>query len=93
MAQARRCTSAPPAEASAAVSTTAAAPSLGEHSMNRWSGSQITFDASTSSAVTGLRNMACSLSMPLARFFTTTSARCCLVRPESAISRCARSAK
>jgi len=61
--------------------------------MNRCSGSQITRDASTSSAVTGVRNMACSFATPFARFFTTTSARCPLVRPASARSRWARRAK
>ena len=46
------------------ASTTAAPPSLGEHSMNRVSGGQISRDASTSSAVTALRNMASGLATP-----------------------------
>ena len=74
-------------------STTAAAPSFGEHSIHRCSGSHTTREASTSSAVTSLRNIALGLCTPLRRFFTTTSARCSLVEPASRRSRCARSAK
>ena len=74
-------------------STTAAAPSLGEHSIQRCSGSHTSRDASTSSAVTSLRNIAFGLCTPWRRFFTTTSARWSLVRPGSRSSRWARSAK
>ena len=42
-----------------------------------------------SSTETAVRNMAFGFCTPLRRFFTTTSARCCLVRPDSRISRCA----
>ena len=45
-------------------STTAAAPSLGEHNMKSVSGGQIMRDPSTSSAVTALRNMASGLATP-----------------------------
>ena len=69
------------------AATTAAAPSFGEHSMWRCSGSHTSRDASTSSVVVGLRNIAFGLSTPLARFFTTTRARCSLVTPDSRISR------
>ena len=62
-------------------STSAAAPSLGEQSIHRCSGSHTTRDASTSSAVTSLRNIAFGLCTPLRRFLTTTSARCSLVSP------------
>ena len=55
--------------------TTAAAPSLGEHSMNRVSGGQIIREARTSSAVTALGNMASGLATPCRRFLTTTWAR------------------
>ena len=61
--------------------------------MWRCSGSQTTRDASTSSAVVSLRNIAFGLCTPCRRFFTTTDARCSLVTPDSRISRCARSAK
>ena len=74
-------------------STIAAAPSLGEHSIQRCSGSHTSRDASTSSAVTSLRNIAFGLCTPLRRFFTTTSARCCFVSPASRNRRWARSAK
>ena len=46
---------------SPARSTTAAAPSLGEHSMHRCSGSHTSREPSTSSAVTSLRNIAFGL--------------------------------
>ena len=78
---------------SALRSTTAAAPSLGEHNIHRWSGSHTRRDASTSSAVTSLRNIASGLSTPCRRFFTTTAARSALVSPCSRSSRCARNAK
>ena len=83
---------APPARSSRR-STTAAAPSFGEQSMWRWSGSHTRRDASTSSTVVGLRNIAFGFSSPLVRFFTTTWASCSLVTPDSRISRCARNAK
>ena len=75
------------------ASTTAAPPSLGEHSMNRVRGGQIIREASTSSAVTALRNMASGLATPWRRFFTTTWARWSTVRPVSASRRWARRAK
>ncbi len=61
--------------------------------MWRWSGSHTRRDASTSSTVVGLRNIAFGFSSPLVRFFTTTWASCSLVTPDSRISRCARNAK
>ena len=78
---------------SARRSTTAAAPSFGEQSMKRWSGSHTSRESSTASTVVGLRNIASGLWTPCARFFTTTCARCSFVSPDSRISRCARSAK
>ena len=74
-------------------STIAAAPSLGEHSIQRCSGSHTRRDASTASASTSLRNIALGLCTPWRRFFTTTCARCSLVRSDSRSSRCARNAK
>ena len=74
-------------------STIAAAPSFGEHSMYRVSGSQTSGEASTDSSVNSLRNIAYGLSTPLRWFFTDTCARCWRVTPESRISLCARSAK
>ena len=73
--------------------TTAAAPSFGEHSIQRCSGSHTTRDASTSSAVTSLRNIAFGLCTPCLRFFTTTSAKWSFVSPCSRSSRWARRAK
>ena len=74
-------------------STTAAAPSFGEQSMKRWSGSQTSRDPSTSSAVTSLRNIAFGLCTPVAPVLHHDAARSSLVRPDSRMSRCARSAK
>ena len=50
-------------------------------------------EASTSSAVTALRNMASGLATPCRRFLTTTWARWSSVSPVSASSRWARRAK
>jgi hypothetical protein len=65
------------------VSTTAAAPSLGEHSMKRCSGSQTTREASTFlGGEISFWYMASGFDAPWRRFFTTTCARCSLVTPE-----------
>ncbi len=78
---------------SARRNTSAAAPSLGEHSMKRWSGSQTTREPSTSSTVVSFWYMASGLATPWRRFFTTTRARWSLVTPDVRHSRCARSPK
>ena len=74
-------------------STTAAAPSFGEQSMKRCSGSQTTREASTSSTEVSVRNMASGFATPWRRFFTTTAASCSFVTPASRWSRWARNAK
>ncbi len=74
-------------------STIAAAPSLGEQSMKRWSGSQTTREARTSSAEISFWYMASGLAAPLRRFFTTTRARWSFVMPEARQSRWARRPK
>ena len=78
---------------SSRCSTIAAAPSLGEHSIHRCSGSHTSRDASTSSAVTSLRNIAFGLCTPLRRFFTTTSARCVLGEARLRAAAAARAAR
>ena len=62
-------------------STTAAAPSLGEHSIHNRRGSHTIRDANTSSAVTSARNMASGLWAPQRRFFTTNAARSSTASP------------
>src|SRR6516164_6246501 len=73
--------------------TSAAAPSLGEHSMKRCRGSQTTREASTSSTDVSFWYMASGLDAPWRRFFTTTRARWSLVTPDVRASRWARRAK
>ena len=73
----------------AARSTTAAAPSFGEHSIHRCSGSHTTREASTSSAVTSLRNIASGLRMPLRRLHDDLR-KMILVQARFCRSRCAR---
>ena len=69
------------------VSTIAAAPSFGEQSIHKWSGSHTTRDARTDSASTGDWYMASGLLAPCLRFLTTTAARCCFVTPEVCMRR------
>ena len=73
--------------------TSAAAPSLGEHSMKRCSGSHTTREERTSSTVVSFWYIASGLATPWRRFFTTTRARWSFVTPEVRQRRCARSPK
>ena len=59
---------------------------------SRWSGDEITREASTSSTVIGSRYFACGFKLACCRIVTAIWASCSLVVPYSCMCRCATSA-